>query len=183
INGVHNFLRKFWRLVHDSENNFCVIDDKPTKENYKTLHKTIKKVEDEIVRLSFNTVVSTFMICINELMEQNCHSKEIISDFTILLSSYAPHISEEIWFKLGNKSSVAHATFPRFNPNYVVENEINYPISFNGKTRFMMKLDAEMSRQKIEDEVMNHEKTINYLDGKKPKKVIVVAGRIVNVVV
>ena len=139
INGVHNFLRKFWRLVHDSENNFCVVDVKPTKENYKTLHKTIKKVEDEIVRLSFNTVVSTFMICINELTEQNCHSKEIISDFTILLSSYAPHISEEIWFKLGNKSSVTQAIFPRFNPNYVVENEINYPVSFNGKTRFLIK--------------------------------------------
>ncbi|MDG1933373.1 MAG: leucine--tRNA ligase, partial [Flavobacteriales bacterium] len=183
INGVHNFLRKFWRLVHDSENNFCVIDDKPTKENYKTLHKTIKKVEDEIVRLSFNTVVSTFMICINELIEQNCHSKEIISDFTILLSSYAPHISEEIWFKLGNKSSVTQAIFPRFNPNYVVENEINYPVSFNGKTRFLIKMDAEMTIEQIQDEVMKYEKTIHYLSGKQPKKVIVIHKRIINIVI
>jgi leucyl-tRNA synthetase len=183
INGVHNFLRKFWRLVHDSENNFCVIDEKPTNESYKTLHKTIKKVEAEIVRLSFNTVVSTFMICINELMEQNCHSKEIISDFTILLSSYAPHISEEIWFKLGNKSSVAHATFPRFNPNYVVENEINYPVSFNGKTRFVIKMEAEMTIEQIQDEVMKYEKTIHYLSGKQPKKVIVIHKRIINIVI
>jgi leucyl-tRNA synthetase len=183
INGVHNFLRKFWRLVHDSENNFCVIDEKPTKENYKTLHKTIKKVEDEIVRLSFNTVVSTFMICINELMEQNCHSKEIISDFTILLSSYAPHISEEIWFKLGNKSSVTRALFPRFNPNYVVEHEINYPVSFNGKTRFVIKMDAEMTIEQIQDEVMKYEKTIHYLSGKQPKKVIVIHKRIINIVI
>ena len=183
INGVHNFLRKFWRLVHDSENNFCVIDDKPTKENYKTLHKTIKKVEDEIVRLSFNTVVSSFMICINELIEQNCHSKEIISDFTILLSSYAPHISEEIWFKLGNKSSVTQAMFPRFNPNYVVENEINYPVSFNGKTRFLIKMNAEMTIEQIQDEVMKYEKTIHYLSGKQPKKVIVIHKRIINIVI
>ena len=183
INGVHNFLRKFWRLVHDSENNFCVIDEKPTNESYKTLHKTIKKVEAEIVRLSFNTVVSTFMICINELIEQNCHSKEIISDFTILLSSYAPHISEEIWFKLGNKSSVAHATFPRFNPNYVVENEINYPVSFNGKTRFVIKMEAEMTIEQIQDEVMKYEKTIHYLSGKQPKKVIVIHKRIINIVI
>ena len=183
INGVHNFLRKFWRLVHDSENNFCVIDDKPTKENYKTLHKTIKKVEDEIVRLSFNTVVSSFMICINELIEQNCHSKEIISDFTILLSSYAPHISEEIWFKLGNKSSVTQAIFPRFNSNYVVENEINYPVSFNGKTRFLIKMNAEMTIEQIQDEVMKYEKTIHYLSGKQPKKVIVIHKRIINIVI
>jgi leucyl-tRNA synthetase len=183
INGVHNFLRKFWRLVHDDKNRFRVSNVNPTLENYKTLHKTIKKVEEDIERFSFNTVVSTLMICINELTDQKCHNKEIITDFTVLLSSYAPHISEEIWQKLGNESSVTQAIFPSFNPNYLLENEINYPISFNGKTRFMMKLDAEMSRQKIEDEVMNHEKTINYLDGKKPKKVIVVAGRIVNVVI
>jgi leucyl-tRNA synthetase len=148
INGVHNFLRKFWRLVHDDKNRFRVSNVNPTLENYKTLHKTIKKVEEDIERFSFNTVVSTLMICINELTDQKCHNKEIITDFTVLLSSYAPHISEEIWQKLGNESSVTQAIFPSFNPNYLLENEINYPISFNGKTRFMMKLDAEMSRQK-----------------------------------
>ncbi|HIG33167.1 MAG TPA: leucine--tRNA ligase [Flavobacteriales bacterium] len=182
INGVHNFLRKFWRLVHDGENNFLVSDEKPTKENYKTLHKTIKKVEEEIERYSFNTVVSTFMICVNELTEQKCNSIEIISDFTLLLSSYAPHIAEEIWQKLGNKTSITTANFPEFNTSYLVENEINYPVSFNGKTRFTITLPAEMKKDEVEVEVMKHEKTTHYLEGKTPKKVIVVPKRIVNIV-
>ena len=183
INGVHNFLRKFWRLVHDGENNFSTSEDKPTKENYKTLHKTIKKVEEEIERHSFNTVVSTFMICINELTEQKCNNIEIISDFTILLSSYAPHISEEIWEKIGNETSISTASFPKYNPSYLVENEINYPVSFNGKTRFTIALPAEMKKDEVEAEVMKHEKTTHYLEKKSPKKVIVVPKRIVNIVI
>ena len=182
ISGVHNFLRKFWRLLHDTENNFSVLEEEPTKENYKTLHKTIKKVEEEIERYSFNTVVSTFMICINELTDQECHSKEIISDFTILLSSYAPHISEEIWSKLGNKTSVTKANFPKFNSIYLVENEVNYPVSFNGKMRFKITLPSEMTKEQVEIEVMKYEKTTHYLDGKLPKKIIVVHKRIVNIV-
>ena len=182
INGVHNFLRKFWRLVHDGENNFLVSEEKTSKENLKTLHKTIKKVEEEIERYSFNTVVSTFMICINELTEQKCNSREIIADFTVLLSSYSPHISEEIWQKLGNKISVTTANFPEFNPTYLVENEINYPVSFNGKMRFKITLPAEMGKSEVEAEVMKHQKTIHYLEGKSPKKVIVVPKRIVNIV-
>ena len=182
INGVHNFLRKFWRLVHDAENNFSVSEATPTKENYKTLHKTIKKVEEEIERHSFNTVVSTFMICVNELTEQKCKSSEIISDFTVLLSSYAPHISEEIWNKLGNTTSVTIADFPKINESYLVEDEVNYPVSFNGKMRFKIALPVEMSKDEVEAEVMKHEKTAHYLEGKTPKKVIVVLKRIVNIV-
>ena len=182
INGVHNFLRKFWRLVHDADNNFVVSEENPTKESYKTLHKTLKKVEEEIERHSFNTVVSTFMICVNELKEQKCNSREIISDFTILLSSYAPHISEEIWQKLGNETSVTIANFPKFNEGYLVESEVNYPVSFNGKMRFKMSLPAEMTKDEVEAEVMKHEKTTHYLEGKSPKKVIVVPKRIVNIV-
>ncbi len=182
INGVHNFLRKFWRLVHDLGNNFNVSDDKPTKDNYKSLHKTIKKVEEDIERHSFNTAVSTFMICINELTEQKCNSREIISDFTILLSAYAPHIAEEIWQKLGNTTSVTMASFPQFNATYLVESEINYPVSFNGKMRFEIQLPTEMSKDDVEVEVMKHEKTTHYLEGKTPKKVIVVPKRIVNIV-
>ena len=182
INGVHNFLRKFWRLVHDLGNNFNVSDDKPTKDNYKSLHKTIKKVEEDIERHSFNTAVSTFMICINELTEQKCNSREIISDFTILLSAYAPHIAEEIWQKLGNTTSVTMASFPQFNATYLVESEINYPVSFNGKMRFEIQLPTDMSKDDVEVEVMKHEKTTHYLDGKTPKKVIVVPKRIVNIV-
>ena len=182
ISGVHNFLRKFWRLVHDAENNFSVSSETPTKENYKTLHKTIKKVEQEIERHSFNTVVSTFMICINELTEQKCNSKEIITDFTILLSAYAPHISEEIWMKLGNETSVTTANFPNFDASYLAESEVNYPVSFNGKMRFKITLPSEMTKEQVEEEVMKHEKTDHYLDGKSPKKVIVVPKRIVNIV-
>jgi leucyl-tRNA synthetase len=183
INGVHNFLRKFWRLVHDGENNFSVSDHAPTKENYKTLHKTIKKVEEEIERHSFNTVVSTFMICVNELTDQKCNSPEIISDFTILLSSYAPHISEEIWQKLGNNTSVTKASFPKWNQSYIVESQINYPVSFNGKTRFTISLPSEMTKEEVESEVMKHEKMTHYLNGESPKKVIVVPKRIVNIVI
>jgi len=182
INGVHNFLRKFWRLVHDAENNFSISDKNPSKENLKTLHKTIKKAEEEIERYSFNTVVSTFMICVNELTEQKCNSREIISDFTVLLSSYAPHISEEIWSKLGNNSSVTTASFPKFHESYLVENEVNYPVSFNGKMRFKISLPAEMTIGEVEAEVLKHEKTAHYLDGKSPKKIIVVPKRIVNIV-
>lgn len=183
INGVHNFLRKFWRLVHDRENNFLVSDEKPTKENYKTLHKTIKKVEEEIERYSFNTVVSSFMICVNELTEQQCNSREVISEFTVLLSSYAPHIAEEIWQELGNDTSISTASFPKYNESYLVESEINYPVSFNGKTRFTIILPAEMKQEEVEFEVMKHEKTIHYLAEKSPKKVIVIQKRIVNIVI
>jgi len=183
INGVHNFLRKFWRLVHDSENKFSISEENPSKENYKTLHKTIKKVEEEIERYSFNTVVSTFMICINELTDQKCNSREIISEFTVLLSSYAPHISEEIWQKLGNSDSVLFASFPKFNASYLIENEINYPVSFNGKTRFTITLPFEMTKDEVKAEVLKHDKTTHYLEGKTPKKIIVVPKRIVNIVV
>ncbi len=183
INGVHNFLRKFWRLVHNSENNFCVSESSPTKENYKTLHKTIKKVEEEIEKYSFNTVVSAFMICINELTDQKCNNREIISDFTILLSSYAPHISEEIWSRLGNQQSVTTASFPKWDESYLVEDEINYPISFNGKTRFTVSFPSQMTKEEVESEIMQHNKTLKYLDGRAPKKIIVVTKRIVNIVV
>ena len=169
-------------MVHDLGNNFNVSDDKPTKDNYKSLHKTIKKVEEDIERHSFNTAVSTFMICINELTEQKCNSREIISHFTILLSAYAPHIAEEIWQKLGNTTSVTMASFPQFNATYLVESEINYPVSFNGKMRFEIQLPTDMSKDDVEVEVMKHEKTTHYLEGKTPKKVIVVPKRIVNIV-
>ena len=183
INGVHNFLRKFWRLVHDAENNFEVSEETPTKANYKTLHKTIKKVEEEIERHSFNTVVSTFMICVNELTEQKCNNREIISGFTVLLSAYAPHIAEEIWSKLGNDTSVTGTDFPTFNASYLVEDEVNYPVSFNGKMRFKITLPATMTKEEVEVEVLKHEKTAHYLEGKSPKKVIVVPKRIVNIVI
>ena len=182
INGVHNFLRKFWRLVHDSENCFNVSSEKATKKELKSLHKTIKKVSEDIERYSFNTVVSTLMICLNELTDQKCNKREIISDFTILLSPYAPHLSEEIWSKLGNESSVTTAKWPIFNPEFLIEDNFTYPISFNGKMRFTLDLASGLSKQEIEQTVMSQEQTLKYLDGKVPKRVIVVPKKIVNIV-
>ena len=182
INGVHNFLKKFWRLVHDNQGNFSVVEEKPSEKNYKTLHKTIKKVEEELERNSFNTVVSTLMICINELIDQKCNCREIISDFTILLSTYAPHISEEIWQKLGNKTTITKAKFPVFNDSFLIEDNINYPISFNGKTRFQLQLASNLSKEEIEKEVMKNDRTIKYIGTNTPKKIIIVPKRIVNIV-
>ncbi len=182
INGVHNFLRKFWRLVHDNENNFSVSQEPANRDNLKTIHKTIKKVEEDISRYSFNTVVSTLMICINELTDQNCKNKEIISDFTILLSPYAPHIAEEIWRKLGNRESIVNTAFPKHKEDFLKEKSINYPISFNGKMRYKISLDVDVSKEEIEKQVMSHEKTAYYLAGKSPKKIIIVPKKIVNIV-
>ena len=144
-------MRKFWRLTHDSDNNFVVSEESPTKQSYKTLHKTIKKVEEEIERYSFNTVVSSFMICINELTEQKCNSREIISNFTILLSPYAPLHVEEI-LKNPTMLPVTISEVPIFfNESYLVEDEINYPVSFNGKMRFKISFPVEMTKHQIED--------------------------------
>ena len=141
-----------------------------------------EKVEEDISRYSFNTVVSTLMICINELTDQNCNNKDIISDFTILLSPYAPHIAEEIWSKLGNSESIVNAIFPKYKEEFLEEKIINYPISFNGKMRYKIPLDADISKEEIEKQVMEHEKTAHYLSGKSPKKVIIVPKKIVNIV-
>jgi leucyl-tRNA synthetase len=183
INGVHNFLRKFWRLFHDADNNFVVSEGEADKKALKTLHKTIKKIKDDLERYSFNTAVSNFMIATNELTEQGCNNKAILSDLLILVSPYAPHICEELWSKLGHTESITTATFPVFNPDYLVEAEFSYPVSFNGKMRFMLPLPTNMPKDEVEKAVLADEQSAKYLDGKTPKKVIVVPGRIVNIVV
>ncbi len=183
INGVHNFLRKFWRLFHDENGNFTVVENEPDKKALKTLHKTIKKLQDDLERFSFNTGVSNFMIAVNELTEQKCNNKQILSDLTVLISPYAPHICEELWQKLGNNQSISTATFPKFNADYLVENEYAYPVSFNGKMRFKLELPTNLSKDDIEKAVLEAEQSQKYLEGKSPKKVIVVPGRIVNIVV
>jgi leucyl-tRNA synthetase len=183
ITGVHNFLKKFWKLYHTgAEEAFTVTDTEPTKDNLKTLHKTIKKVEEDIENFSFNTSVSTFMIAGNELAAQKCTSKEILEPLAILISPYAPHIAEELWSKLGHNTSIATAAFPVFEPKHLVESAKNYPISFNGKMKFTLELPLDMTKDQIEETVMAHEKTIMYLDGRTPKKVIIVPGKIVNIV-
>ena len=183
ISGVHNFLRKLWRHLHDSENVFSLSSKSPTDASLKTLHKTIKKVDEDIERFSFNTVVSTLMICLNELIDQKCKNLNVFSDFIILLSPYAPHFAEEIWEKMGNISSISTAPFPKYESKYLVENEINYPVSFNGKMRFKVSLPVEMGKDEIEDYILKHEKTLHYLDSSKPKRIIIVPKKIINIVI
>ena len=181
ITGVHGFLKKLWKL-YVGDNGLNVNDAEPTKDNLKTLHKTIKKVEEDIENFSFNTSVSTFMIASNEFTAQKCTSKAILEPFLVLLSPYAPHIAEELWHRLGNDQSISTAPFPKFEEKHLVESSKNYPISFNGKTRFTLELPLDLSKEEIEKAVMAHEKTIAQLDGRAPKKVIVVPGKIVNIV-
>lgn len=183
ITGVHSFLKKLWKLYHNgAEESFLVSDDAATKDSLKILHKTIKKVEEDIENFSFNTSVSTFMIAVNELRSQKCNHKVVLEPLLILLSPYAPHIAEELWNKLGNNESISKAPFPVFDEKYLIENTKEYPISFNGKMRFTMELSLDLSKDEIETAVMAHEKTKHYLKGRIPDKVIVVPGKIVNIV-
>ena len=181
ITGVHSFLKKLWKLYAD-DNGLKVTDTTPTKDNLKTLHKTIKKVQEDIENFSFNTSVSTFMIAANELTVQKCTSKEILEPLLVLISPYAPHIAEELWSQLGNNGSISIAPFPEFDASHLVESSKNYPISFNGKMRFTMELSLDMSKDDIEKAVLANEKTQEQLAGRIPKKVIVVPGKIVNIV-
>jgi leucyl-tRNA synthetase len=183
IEGVSRFIRKFWRLFHDEQLKFRVSDDAPTPEELKVLHKTIKKVQEDIERFSFNTAVSSFMICTNELSDLKCDKRSILSDLVILISPYAPHIAEELWNLLGNKGSVCNAGFPEFKAEYTVDNTFTYPVSFNGKTRFMLGLPADMPAAEVEKAVLAAPESQKWLAGNPPKKVIVVPRKIVNVVV
>jgi leucyl-tRNA synthetase len=181
ITGVHNFLKKMWKL-YVGENGLNINGVEPTKDNLKTLHKTIKKVAEDIENFSFNTSVSTFMIAINELTAQKCTSKDILEPLLVLIAPYAPHIAEELWSQLGNNESISTAPFPIFDASHLVESSKAYPISFNGKMRFTMELSLDLSKEEIETAVMANEKTIAQLEGRTPKKVIVVPGKIVNIV-
>ena len=181
ISGVHSFLKKLWKLYFKEEE-FAVSNDEPTKEELKTLHKTIKKVEEDIENFSFNTSVSTFMIAVNELSTLKCNKRTILEPLAVLVSPYAPHIAEELWSQLGHKESIATVTFPKFEEKYLVESTKVYPISFNGKMRFTLELSLELSKDDIEKTVMEHEKTQAQLQGRIPKKVIIVPGKIVNIV-
>lgn len=187
ITGVHSFLKKMWRLYHSPFEGgqgdvFNVSENPASKDSLKTLHKTIKKVQEDIENFSFNTSVSTFMIAVNELTAQKCNSKEVLEPLLVILSPYAPHIAEELWNKLGHLESISTAAFPKFEEKFLVESMKKYPISFNGKMRFTMELPLDLSKDEIETAVMSHEKTIHYLEGRTPKKVIVVPGKIVNIV-
>lgn len=183
INGVHNFLRKYWRLFFDESGNVSLSDDEPTKDNLKTLHKTIQKIQDDLEKFSFNTSVSNFMICVNELTDQKCNNRHVLEQLTILLSPYAPHITEEMWTISGHQAgTISYAKFPIFNADYLVSDTFEYPVSFNGKVRFKLEMPTSATKEEVEKAIFESEKTAHYLEGKEPKKVIVVPGRIVNVV-
>jgi leucyl-tRNA synthetase len=182
ISGVFGFLKKLWRLYFDENNGLIVNNDEPTKDNLKSLHKTIKKVAEDIESFSFNTSVSQFMICVNELSSQNCHSRAILEPLAILVSPYAPHIAEELWQQLGNTTSISEVSFPVFEAKHLVETSKEYPVSFNGKMRFTIELPLDLTKEQIEEIVMKDERTLRQLDGKTPNKVIIVPGKIINLV-
>jgi leucyl-tRNA synthetase len=183
IEGVHRFLRKFWRLYHNDDNTLTILEESANKSELKTLHKTIKKVTEDIERYSFNTGVSAFMICVNELQDLKCNKREILMPLCVLIEPYAPHIAEELWNKLGNNTSIAKVDFPIFEAKHLIESSHKYPVSFNGKMRFTLELPLDLSKQEIEKAALSHEDAAKWLEGKTPKKVIVVPKKIVNVVV
>jgi leucyl-tRNA synthetase len=183
INGVHNFIRKLWRLCHDQDNRFMVDEETPTAAELKILHTAIKKVSEDLQRYSWNTVVSTLMICVNDLTDAKCNKRQVLEPLVVLLSPYAPHLAEELWQSLGHTASVTIAPWPEFNPACLEEDSFDYPVSFNGKTRFFIPLGTAMSQDEVSRAVLAHEQTARYLEGKTPKKIIVVPRRIVNVVV
>lgn len=181
LSGVYGFLKKFYNLYFDGDT-FSVSEEEPTKEELKILHTLIKKVIYDIENFSFNTSVSQFMIAVNELQKLKCNKKAILEPLAVLISPYAPHVCEELWSLLGNAEIIDFAPFPALNEAYLVEDEIEYPVSFNGKMRFKLSLSAELSKEEIEEIVMKDEKVIQQLDGAKPKKIIVVPKKIINIV-
>lgn len=180
IDGVHKFLRRYWSKFFDKSGNFAVSDEEPTAAELKTLHKTIKKVREDIENFSFNTSIAAFMICLNEL--GSCNKRAILEPLTVLLSPFTPHITEELWHLMGNEGSVCDAHYPEFNAEYLVENSFEYPVSFNGKMRFKKSLPLGISNEEIQSLVLADEQTLRYTEGKTPKKVIIVPGKIINIV-
>lgn len=183
ISGVHNFLRKFWRLLHDENGGVSFSEGEPSKKELQTLHRCIKKVTDDLERLSWNTVVSTLMIAVNELTSLKSNNKSVLERLAILISPYAPHFAEEVWERLGYDDSVLKQPWPAYEEKYLEDDEFEYPVSFNGKMRFKLALAADLPKEEVERAVLDSDEAAKYLEGKTPKKVIVVPKRIVNVVV
>ncbi|MBE6293345.1 MAG: leucine--tRNA ligase [Bacteroidales bacterium] len=182
IDGCHRFLRKLWNMFFDKDDNLCISNDEPTKEELKSIHKLIKKTTEDIPSFSYNTTVSAFMICVNELSSLKCNKRAILEQFIILLTPFAPHICEEIWEALGHNTTVCDAKWPMYNEEYLKEDTITYTISFNGKARFTMNFAADAGKEEIENSVLANENTKKYLEDKPVKKMIVVPKKIVNIV-
>jgi leucyl-tRNA synthetase len=183
IDGVFKFLRRFWNLFHDHDGNFSLSDDEPTRAELKVLHKTLKKIQHDIEHFSFNTSVSEFMICSNELSSAKCNKRKILVPLLIALAPFAPHITEELWEKSGHTEPLLTAEFPAFDESYLKEDSFEYPISINGKVRTKMNFALDMPKEDIEKLVLASEVVNKWTEGKPPKKIIVVPGRIVNLVV
>ncbi len=181
ISGVSTFLKKLWKLYFKGDI-VAISEEEPTKEELKVIHKTIKKVEEDIENFSFNTSVSTFMIAVNELTALKCNKRLILEPLAVLVSPYAPHIAEELWSLLGKTNSISMVDFPVFEAKHLVESTKNYPISFNGKMRFTLELSLDLTKEEIEKTVLKYDKTITQLAGRTPKKVIIIPGKIVNIV-
>jgi len=190
ISGVFGFLKKLWRLYNDDATGWVVTNNEPSKDSLKSLHKTIKKVNEDIENFSFNTSVSQFMICVNELTAQNCHERAILEPLAVLISPYAPHIAEELWAQLKNLkieelkdfNGISHEPFPVVDEKYLVESSKEYPVSFNGKMRFTIELSLDLSVAEIQEIIMKDERTIKQLEGRTPNKVIIVPGKVINLV-
>ena len=183
IEGVHRFLRKLWRLFYDDLKGKVWNEEKATDAELKILHRAIKKIDEDTERFSFNTAVSTFMICVNELADAKCHKKEVLQNVLILLTPYAPHIAEELWNQLGNRGSVLDAAYPIFNPALLVESSKEYPISINGKVRANINLALDLDQAAVEKMILQNDIVQKWLEGKDPKKIIYVKNKMVNVVV
>lgn len=183
IEGVAKFLRKLWNLFHDNKGNFNISDAEASKQELKALHQVIKKIAYDIDHLSFNTSISAFMVCVNELSSLKCNKTAILKDLIVTLSPFAPHITEELWSQLGNTKSITLASFPQHNEEYLKEDAHEYPISINGKMRAKMSFAIGTSKEEIEKEVLAAETIQKWTQGKTPKKVIVVPKKIVNIVI
>ncbi|MCK9290311.1 MAG: class I tRNA ligase family protein [Bacteroidales bacterium] len=183
IEGVFRFIRKLWRLFHNDQHIFNLSDETPTDKEWRVLHKTIRKVEDDIERYSFNTAVSAFMIGVNELTELKCNKRQILEPFIILISPYAPHIAEELWHLCGHEDTVVKQKFPVCDERYLIQQSVVYPVSFNGKTRFKIELPADIETNEIESAVLAHQETKRWTEGKQVRKIIVIPQRIINIVV
>ena len=183
IEGVFRFLKKMWRLYFDEQKGWIVTDEAPTEAELRVVHKTIKKIGDDIERFSFNTSVSQFMICVNELAALNCHKRDILEALVVLICPFAPHFAEELWHRFGHESSVMDAVFPKFEEKYVQESTKKYPVAVNGKTRIEMEFPLDADPTVVEKEVLSDETIKKWLEGKEPKKVIYVKGKMINVVV
>lgn len=183
IDGVFRFLKKLWRLFYDQQGSFTLSDEEPAPAELKILHKTIQKVEDDILRFSFNTAVSAFMICVNELTDLKCNKRQVLEPLLLILAPFAPHITEELWEKCGHQESIVLAGFPAFDAKFLKEDTFEYPVSLNGKLRVKISLPMEMQQQDIEKEVLKSTLVLKYLEGKTPKRIIVVPKKIINIVV